>query len=205
MVTLIDVGWHEKADAVFQFCSEYSSGVYPIMGREYPTQKGSAIREFQETRSKTGNLMYNVTASLYKDRLAAWLKTEWLPGEIQPTGYPNFPQDRQDDYFRQYEAEHKVEKLDSVTKQRRGWRWVQIGQRPNHAWDCRVYNMAAFDMIVAEVCIELMELEKLSYPDFFNSATPKRNSDGTYYELPDGLAFSWHPQEIPAPPGVYPA
>ncbi|MEE9393687.1 MAG: terminase gpA endonuclease subunit [Planctomycetota bacterium] len=192
-VTLIDVGYGQKVDPVYQFAQRYSTGVIPVMGRKMPP-KGSLIREFQQSESKTGNMLYNVTASLYKDRVAAWIRKEWNAGMLQPEGMLNFPQDRGDDYFKQYEAEEKVELIDARTKQRKGWEWRQIGQRPNHAWDCRVYNSAAYDMIVLEVCQELLELPKLDYEAFSNYATPRQNSAGKWLETP----FSYHPEQVVA-------
>lgn len=190
-LTLIDVGWAERLDEAYQFCGEYSSGVAPVMGRE-KSMRGAAVKEFSETKSATGNQLFNVTAALYKDRISSWLNMDWLQGELQPTGYPNYPQDRHDDFFRQYEAEEKVAKLDPVTKQNRGWLWRQIGQRDNHAFDCRVYNMAALDMIVLDVCQQTLGLEQLSYPEFFNYATPKENSDGKWFRN----EFSHHQNEL---------
>lgn len=189
--TLIDVGWAEKADAVYQFCMQYSSGVYPVMGRKTP-MKGAQVKEFQLSQSAGGLPLYNVTASMYKDRLAAWLKAAWAEDKLQPTGYPNYPENRRDDYFDQYEAEKKVELIDSRTKQRKGWEWRLIGQRPNHALDCRVYNMAAFDMLVFDVCQDALGLEKLSYIDFFAYATPTQNGAGDWLPNP----FSYHPGEV---------
>ena len=192
-VTLIDVGWAEKADAVYQFAQGYSSGVYPVMGRKFPI-KGSLIREFQESTSATGNLLYNVTATLYKDRITAWLKGEWAEHQLQPLGYPNYPQDYRDDFFKQYEAEEKVEVYNARTGQRIGWEWRQVGNRPNHAFDVRVYNMAGFDMLVADVCMNHLELLKLDYDAFFNYATPLKNPAGKWLESP----YSFHPDEVAA-------
>jgi phage terminase large subunit GpA-like protein len=189
--TLIDVGWHEKADNVYQFCLQYSRGVYPCMGRKNPTQ-GSAVKEFNLSQSAGGLPLYNVTAFMYKDRLAAWLKSPWDDGKYQPCGYPNYPQDRRDDYFDQYEAEKKIEVLDPRTRRVKGYKWELTGQRANHAWDCRVYNMAVFDMLVHATCTEVLGLETMNYAAFFEYATPTCNAAGDWLSNP----FSRHPQEI---------
>ena len=170
--TLIDCG--HKADTVHQFCTQYSAGVYPIMGRELPV-KGAQFREFNEFESKFGNRGYNITATLYKDRLAGWLKFDWEADQLQPLGYPNYPSDYRDDFFRQYEAEEKVEITEAVTRRRLGFRWRQRGQQANHAWDCRVYGMAAFDLIVLDVCRRELGTVKIDYEAFFKYATPQRN------------------------------
>jgi phage terminase large subunit GpA-like protein len=192
-LTLIDCG--HKADTVHQFCTEYSSGVYPIMGRELPV-KGSLFKEFNEFVSKFGTRGYNVTATIYKDRLAAWLRTDWEADQLQPLGYPNYPSDYGDDFFRQYEGEEKVEVVDKLTKVRKGFLWRQRGQRPNHAWDCRVYGMAALDMVVLEVCVNELEIEKIDYEAFAKYATPVKNSAQEWIPT----RFSWIPGEQRTPP-----
>ena len=192
-LTLIDASYGKLADEVHQFCLEYSGGVFPCMGRDMP-QRGSTVKEFSESESALGNVFYNVTISLYKDRLSGWCGVEWAEGRLQPLGCLNYPQDRRDDFFKQYESEEKKQLLDKTTNQPRGWRWIQIGSRPNHAWDCRVYNMCAFDMIVFNVCVDELGLLKLSYDDFFKSVTPKQNSEGQWYPN----RFSVHPNEVPA-------
>ena len=193
--TLIDCG--HKADTVHQFCTEYSSGVFPIMGRELPI-KGAQFREFSDFESKFGNRGYNITATIYKDRLAAWLKFDWdSQDELQPRGYPNYPNDYGDDFFRQYEAEEKVEILERLTNRRLGFQWRQKGQRPNHAWDCRVYNMAAFDLIVLDVCTNELGEEKINYEAFFKYATPVKNRVKEWIPT----RFSWIPGEQKTPKG----
>lgn len=189
--TLIDQGY--KSDIVHQFCQQFSGGVYPVQGRPRPIQ-GSTVREFAQAESATGNIFYNCTATMYKDRLAAWLRMDWIgEGGRQPDGYPNYPRNYGDAFFRQYEAEERVEIRDRVTKQRRGFRWQPIGQRPNHAWDCRVYNMCAYDLIVHETCLEILELAKIDYDKFAEYATPRRNESGLWVEAP----FAFHPAEVP--------
>lgn len=172
-LTLIDCG--HKADTVHQFCTEYSGGVHPIMGRELP-MKGTQFKEFSEFESKFGNRGYNITSTIYKDRLAAWLKFDWdSQDELQPLGYPNYPNDYGDEFFRQYEAEEKVEVTERVTNRRLGFKWRQRGQRPNHSWDCRVYGMAAFDLIVLDVCVRELGTVGIDYEAFFKYATPVQN------------------------------
>jgi phage terminase large subunit GpA-like protein len=192
-ITVIDMGYGEFSDAVLEFCKGYSAGVVPVMGRSV-IPKGSRIQEFSWGETATGQVMVNVNASLYKNRMAGWLKPDWFEHQLQPQGYPNYPNDRGRDFFKQYEAEEKVALMDQRTKQRKGWEWRQIGQRANHAWDCRVYGMAAFDMIVVEVCLGVLELEKLDYLAFFNYATPKRNSRGEWIAGP----YSFHPEQVAA-------
>lgn len=50
------------------------------------------------------------------------------------------PDDIEDDYLAQMESEHRV-------KENGKWRWKQIGNRPNHLWDCECMQVAAMVML----------------------------------------------------------
>ena len=50
------------------------------------------------------------------------------------------PDDIDDDYRSQMESEHRVN-LNGT------WRWKQIGQRPNHYWDCECMQVVAAVML----------------------------------------------------------
>ncbi len=189
--TLIDANYQEKADAVYQFCGSYSQGVYAIIGRKDPI-KGSLQKEFSLSTSSGGHPLFNIWTSMYKDRFTAWVKNSWREGELQPQGRPNFPENRRDDYFEELANEAKFKIVHPVTKQIVGWKWQQIKQRPNHALDVKVYNMAAFDMIVFGVCTEQLKLEFINYPAFFAFATPRQNAAGKWFSN----WFSEHPDEV---------
>jgi phage terminase large subunit GpA-like protein len=167
-LTLVDAGY--KTDMVYQFCKEYETGVFPIMGRDAPP-KNARMREFDDYDNKMGARAFNINVTLYKDRLAAWLKRDWYEGELQPVGYPNYPQDYGDDYFREYEAESKKEKLNPKTNQRMGFYWMKVSESaPNHAWDDRVYNMAALDIIIFTTCATELGIEAIDYAAFWEWA-----------------------------------
>jgi len=164
-LTLVDARW--QTSVVYDFCSRYSDGVYPIMGRDMPVAN-ARWDNFAEYRKK-GIIAYNITVTLYKDRMAAWLRKDWNSGELQPYGYPNFPQDYGDDYFREYEAEHKQEKLYSTGAQRRRFVWVEKDQNlPNHAWDCAIYNACAIDMLCYQTNLFGMEQDRMDYTAFWS-------------------------------------
>lgn len=161
-LTFIDAGY--RTDAVVGFCSEYSTGVVAIQGRDN-TQKGSKMREFWEFTTQQGGHGLHINVTTYKDRLAAWLRKEWDGHGEQPPGYCNYPHDYNDAYFHQYEAETKVEVTDKRTGfTRRFWKKTRAD---NHAWDCRVYNMAAMDYIVYSVCLEQWGIEEINYNYFW--------------------------------------
>ena len=70
-----------------------------------------------------------------KDKLAALRQPDALPlwevpGDVSP------------DYRKQMQSEHKRDIVNSVTKQVQA-RWVKIGSRPNHLWDCECIALAS--------------------------------------------------------------
>jgi len=165
-ITFVDAGY--KTDFVYQFCAQYSSGVYPILGRDTLPQNKSYKNLFLEGKNKYGNPFYSINVTTYKDRIAAWLKTDWNDKELQPVGYPNYPSDYGDDFFRQYEAEEKYSKIHKITKQFLGFYWQKTPNKDNHAWDCAVYGMAALDFYAFNICINELGCEGIVYSEFWD-------------------------------------
>lgn len=164
-ITFVDAGY--RTDEVYQFTGQYSEGVYPIFGRDSLPKNKTYKTLFHESKNKYGNVFYTLNVNSYKDRLASWLRSDWNNGELQPFGYPNYPEDYGDDYFRQYESEEKVTEYHRKTKQRLGFYWRQIPNKANHAWDCRNYNMAALDFYAYNICITELNHEGIVYDDFW--------------------------------------
>jgi phage terminase large subunit GpA-like protein len=75
-----------------------------------------------------------------KDKAAAALRID-EPGP----GFCHFPITYSDDYFKQLTSEHRVR---AVRLGFSVWRWVKkkAGAR-NEAWDCRVYNIFAKELL----------------------------------------------------------
>lgn len=183
-ISVIDAGY--RPAEVHEFCGEFSGGVFPVMGRDLP-RKGSQFKEHSEYESQHGVPGFNITTTIYKDRFAAWLKTDWYEGERQPEGYPNYPDDRRDDFFKQYQSEEKRERKNKLTGQRESFFWTQVGQRPNHAWDCRGYGMAALDLLCLDYCRDIYDPPRIDYDAFWQGVAPQHN---------DGVSdFSWHPDQ----------
>ena len=164
-ITFIDAGY--RTDEVYQFTAQYSEGVYPIFGRDSLPKNKTYKTLFHESKNKYGNPFYTLNANTYKDRIASWLRSDWNSGEQQPFGYPNYPEDYGDDYFRMYEAEEKVTEYHKKTKQRLGFYWRPIPNKANHAWDCRCYNMAALDFFAYNICVTELGHEGIDYDDFW--------------------------------------
>ena len=159
--TLIDAQYN--TDLVHRFCQEYSIGVHPIRGTELP-MKGANVKEFSPFESRMGIMGYNITTTIYKDRLAAALKRDWDGLGLQPDWHPNFPQDYPDQFFKELTIETKKEKINERTKQRMGFVWVG---RDAHAWDLTVYCSAALDMIAHDVCINRLGLDHIDRAAFW--------------------------------------
>jgi phage terminase large subunit GpA-like protein len=171
-ITLIDSQYN--TDIVLNFCNDYSNGVFPISGRELSV-KNAKINEFSEYTSKIGIKAFNITTTLYKDRLAASFKREWDGESLQPDGYPNFPQDYPEIFFKELTIESKKEKVNKVTGQRMGFVWHG---RNAHAWDTMVYNSAAHDMIAFDVCQHRLGLESINREAFWELC----ESEKLYFE-----------------------
>ena len=164
IISLIDASY--RTDDVYNFVSEYTDGVYAIMGRETPPRT-ARMPQFSEYRNeKYGITAYNVNATIYKDRLAANLRRDWTAGEVQPLGYCNFPRDYGDEFFRQYESEEKREKK-YTSKSKSRYVWAQKPNTENHAWDCGYYNLAAVDMVCYEVNRSHLDLDRIDHKAFW--------------------------------------
>lgn len=160
-LTLIDSQYN--TDAVHRFCGEYTGGVYPIRGTEL-SAKGATVKEFSEFTSKVGTIGYNITTTIYKDRLATALKREWSGQGLQPNWHPNFPQEYPEQFFKELTIETKQEKIDKRTGRRMGFVWVGRGA---HAWDTTVYNSAAHDIIALDICERELGLDYIDRPAFW--------------------------------------
>ncbi len=164
-ITFIDAGY--RTSEVYRFCNQYSSGVYPIFGRDSLPKNKTYKTLFHEGINEYGDPFYSLNHNTYKDKLAAWLRTDWSDREMQPYGYPNYPEDYGDDYFRMYESEEKIVEYHKKTKRRLGFYWRKIKNKENHAWDCRIYNIAAFDFYAYNICLTELGQEGLNYDLFF--------------------------------------
>lgn len=170
-LTLVDSQYN--SDLVYRFCYDYVTGVFPIAGRETPT-KNAAIKEFSEFVCKLGNIAYNITVNIYKDRLAVGLRQEWDHIGPQPPGHPNFPHDYPDRFFKELVAESKREKKNETTGQSMGFFWYRPPNSANHSWDTLGYCAAALDMIALNVCQLHLKLEYVDWVRFWELCESKQ-------------------------------
>jgi len=169
MITFIDSGWGKHTDVVYQFCKEYSSGVYAIKGAEW-IPSGLTYNLFTKPTLEKAGLpaAYNINTTKLKDRLSRYLgRLQWDSGQLQPDWYPNYPENLGDDFFRMYEAEFRTEVKDKDTGKFKYIRWKQKEGADNHALDTTVYNLAALELLADRTCREEFGLKVLSWPDFW--------------------------------------
>ena len=134
--SLIDSGGHRTSD-VYDFCRRHPRRIFPSKGdgrMSATAQKFSKIDTYPGTSRMIsgGVLLLSVATNHYKDKLGGKL-----------TVAPNDPgawrlcADCDTDWARQMTAEVMDEKTGL---------WINPKNRPNHAWDCSVLNLAAADI-----------------------------------------------------------
>lgn len=163
-ITLIDAGYAN--DTVTSFCSEYASGVYPILGRDRPA-KNQRIQEFAEFQTQAGTIGYRILVDHYKDRLAPVLRRSWVPEAGEQKQYHfNAPVDISDAQLKELTVETRREKRDEATGVVTQF-WYRPGNARNELWDLLVYGNAAVEILAWNICIQHFELETIDWPQFW--------------------------------------
>ena len=115
--------------------------------------------------------LYILTVGKIKDELATYINLNWDKDNdnIQPFGYMNYPTPSRglylfNNFFSHYESEHRVSEIkDGKTL---ASKWVKKNSTvQNHLFDCRVYNIAIRNILVAKVCKEL-KIVNYTWTDF---------------------------------------
>jgi phage terminase large subunit GpA-like protein len=163
-ITLIDSGYSN--DTVTTFCSDYASGVYPILGRNR-TAKNQTIKEFAEFTTQAGTVGYRILVDHYKDRIAPVLRREWEEGAGEQKKYHfNAPVDITDKQLKELTVETRREQKDEkgiVT-----YFWHRPGNAHNELWDLLVYGHAAVEIMAWAICIQHFKLETIDWPTFWD-------------------------------------
>ncbi len=168
--TFVDSGKYAKY--VYEFCSRFTFGVFPCKGERF-LMGGITFKLFsKEVLDKSGCAAgYRVNTTRLKDHISNSLtRLEWKTDEFQPDWYPNFPQDLRDDYFKQFEAESKVDEYDRLTNVYKGSFWRQTPGADNHAFDSYVYHLAGLEMYADLFCREELALKALDWFSFWENA-----------------------------------
>jgi phage terminase large subunit GpA-like protein len=163
-VTLVDAGYAN--DTVTTFCSDYASGVYPILGRDRPA-KNQTIKEFAEFTTQAGTVGYRVLVDHYKDRLAPVLRREWEEGAGDQKKYHfNAPIDISDKQLKELTVETRRERKDE--KGNVSYFWYRPGNARNELWDLLCYGHASVEILAWAICIQHFELETVDWPTFWD-------------------------------------
>ena len=162
-ITLVDAGYAN--DTVTTFCSDYASGVYPILGRDRPA-KNQTIKEFAEFTTQAGTVGYRILVDHYKDRLAPVLRREWEEGAGEQKKYHfNAPIDISDKQLKELTVETRRERKDD-DKGNVSYFWYRPGNARNELWDLLGYGHAAVEILAWAICIQHFELRDGRLADF---------------------------------------
>ena len=173
LTTLVDAGYAN--DTVSSFCSDYVSGVYPILGRDRPA-KNQTIKEFAEFTTQAGTVGYRILVDHYKDRIAPVLRREWSEeaGEQKPHHF-NAPVDMTDKQLKELTVETRREKTDD--KGNVSHAWYRPGNARNELWDLLGYGHAAVEIVAWGICIQHFELDTVDWPRFYDYAAATENDE----------------------------
>jgi phage terminase large subunit GpA-like protein len=170
-LTLVDASFSNAA--VVNFCEDYASGVYPILGRDRPA-KHQTIKEFAEFKTQSGTVGFRIMVDHYKDRMAPILRREWAP-EMgpQPEYHFNAPVDVTDKQLKELTVETRKEKVDANGNT--SYFWYRPGNAKNELWDLLGYGYAGVEIFAWHLCIKHFELERIEWREFWEFAERKGN------------------------------
>lgn len=164
--TYIDAGYSN--DTVCTFCSDYDSGVYPILGRQRAA-KNQTVKEFGEFTTQIGTVGYRVNVDHYKDRLAPVLRRTWDEARgVQDFYHFNAPVDVTEKQIKELTVEVRREKADDNGNT--FYVWHRPGNAPNEFWDLLVYGDAGVEIWAWQICVQYLELDKINWDKFWEYA-----------------------------------
>lgn len=135
ITTCIDTGGH-YTDEVYKFCKKYGRA-HRIFAVKGASQVGKQLVSKPTSNNRFGTKLFLVGTDTAKELIYSRLNIE----KTGP-GYCHFPKHYDDEYFKQLTSERFVERFD---KGRKKLEWRKTYKR-NEALDCRVYNLAAYEI-----------------------------------------------------------
>lgn len=163
VLTFIDAGYAN--DTVTTFCSDYTSSVYPILGRDRAS-KNQSIKEFAQFTTQQGTTGFRIVVDHYKDRLAPVLRREWVEDSgSQSTYHFNAPIDLPDAALKELTVETRREQIDQNGHST--YVWYRPGNARNELWDLLCYGHAAVEILAWSICIKSFELDTIDWPTFW--------------------------------------
>lgn len=138
-------------------------------GEEQYVMDDRDIKYFKPAQERPN--LYILTVGRFKDELAANMQLNWdeRTDAEQPFGFMNFPQARDGmygnkNYYEHYQSEHRViEKNEDGAGIAAAWK-KKSSTVMNHMWDCRIYNMAAKEIVVEEYR-KILKVPKLTWKE----------------------------------------
>ena len=173
LMTIVDSGWN--TEYVYAFASRYNRQVYACKGESY-LPGGETYKLFDKaTLDRIGlQRVYRINVGKMKDRISnSMTNAVWNTDELQPPWYANFPEDFRDDYFKQFEAEERVDIYDKATGRYLRTIWRAKHGVPNHALDTYNYNMAALEILADAYCREILRLRGIDWDLFWQAVKDK--------------------------------
>lgn len=169
LITLIDCRY--ASPAVFAFCSEYASGVYPVQGMPRVSAR-SSMKEFSHFETPLGTIGYRLQVDHYKDRCAPALRKFWTHEfGTQSMYHFNAPIDATEQELSEFTKEFKATKS-TPTGEFSYWHRTA----DNELWDLLIYGHAAVEIHAFQLCRKTLELESVNWMDYWTYAESPENA-----------------------------
>lgn len=168
-MTFVDAGYNN--DTVNNFCAQFESGVYPILGRDR-TSNNQQIREFSPFETKIGTTGYRILVDHYKDRLAPVLRREWTEEQgLQNAHHFNAPLDVTDEQLKEFTTENRVKKVNE--RGQASYVWHRPQGAANELWDLLVYANCAVDVLCYSIHVDMfgMSVDQIDWKIFWEYAS----------------------------------
>lgn len=156
----LDAGY--ETDHVYKYSDSNNTPVMLVKGdvKLKYTPYQADLKKFKPSKERAG--MWILESNIMKDELARHMELKWdfKSKESQPSGFMNFPQSNDGlyqytNFFSHFEAEKRVMQTDKSGRPS-GTRWEKKDSSvQNHLFDCRLYNMAAREIITEKIGREL--------------------------------------------------
>lgn len=180
MFAALDTG-HFTEDYAYPYIDKRRVGIVGVKGNKEDSMVRFGVNVPYFNPMASYKRAYVLRVGMYKDLLAQLMGLRWdqSEGVAQPPGFCNYPHPSGGKYeyltyFKHYEAEEKVISTDkSGQNVSYIWQKKTTGDVQNHFFDCRIYNMAAKDILVKIIC----EKAKItaSWADFVHMFKKKTN------------------------------
>lgn len=158
-ITLVDASWQK--DTVTTVTAKHEYLVYPIIGVSGSSRK---VSEFQQWKTKSGRIGYQIDVDHYKDRMSTVLRRGWgVEDGEQKVYHFNVPVDATDKQLKELTTETRI-----ATQNEKGavsYSWSRKGD--NEFWDLLGYGYAAVEIVAWNLCVEHFGLEEINWPQFW--------------------------------------